>query len=35
MLIAMRNSMQVELDKLKHWLQIYENRKAMLRPQYQ
>ncbi|CAF1527261.1 unnamed protein product, partial [Adineta steineri] len=29
-----RNSMQVELDKLKHWLQIYENRKAILRPQY-
>lgn len=31
---TMRNSMQVELDKLRHWLQIYENRKAMLRPQY-
>ncbi|CAF3543247.1 unnamed protein product [Adineta steineri] len=31
---AVRNSMQVELDKLKHWLQIYENRKAILRPQY-
>lgn len=31
---AIRNSMQIELDKLKHWMQIYENRKAMLRPQY-
>ncbi|CAF4273756.1 unnamed protein product, partial [Rotaria sp. Silwood2] len=31
---AIRNSMQIELDKLRHWLQIYENRKAMLRPQY-
>jgi hypothetical protein len=31
---AVRNSMQIELDKLRHWLQIYENRKAVLRPQY-
>lgn len=31
---SIRNSMQIELDKLRHWLQIYENRKAMLRPQY-
>ncbi|CAF1200319.1 unnamed protein product [Rotaria sordida] len=31
---GIRNSMQIELDKLRHWLQIYENRKAMLRPQY-
>lgn len=31
---ALRNTMQTELDKLRHWLQIYENRKAMLRPQY-
>jgi hypothetical protein len=31
---TMRQSMQMELDKLRHWLQIYENRKAMLRPQY-
>ncbi|CAF1254316.1 unnamed protein product [Rotaria magnacalcarata] len=31
---AIRNSMQIELDKLRHWMQIYENRKAMLRPQY-
>jgi hypothetical protein len=31
---AIRNSMQIELDKLRHWLQIYENRKSMLRPQY-
>ena len=26
--------MQIELDKLRHWLQIYENRKDILRPQY-
>ena len=31
---TIRNAMQIELDKLRHWLQIYENRKDILRPQY-
>ncbi|CAF1441098.1 unnamed protein product, partial [Didymodactylos carnosus] len=31
---TIKSSMQLEMDKLKHWLEIYENRKLAIKPHY-